>query len=158
MDDLFLLPSCPIAMPRAYWLGGFLTSALMLIQPNENDFNQIERRIETAGSDTFDMDIVNNLYGESALILPHRPYILLSGEFRSKSHNAYLGNNFELWNATAAFEAAKYLHFSDWPLPKVCIYPNQIDSVVEDFQFVSCSIVALDQCQRRSRRKTPAYV
>ncbi|KAI9371699.1 hypothetical protein BJX61DRAFT_543392 [Aspergillus egyptiacus] len=64
------------------------------------------------------MEIVNDLYKDSALILPHRPYDLLTGDFRSKSHSAYLGNDLEEWDPERILSEAKYLHFSDWPVPK----------------------------------------
>ncbi|KAL4874288.1 glucose N-acetyltransferase [Aspergillus karnatakaensis] len=121
MDELFLLPPCPVAMPRAYWLksdGHTLSSQLALIQPSEFEFSRIMAAISDAGSSEYDMEIVNNLYRDSALILPHRPYDLVTGEFRSKSHTAYLGNDVEVWDPEKTLQEAKYLHFSDWPVPK----------------------------------------
>jgi hypothetical protein len=122
MDELFLLPSCPVAMPRAYWLNPndrTLSSQLVLIEPSESEFTRIMAAISNAGSSDYDMEIVNNLYKDSALILPHRRYDLLTGEFRSKSHSSYLGNDVEVWDPEKILEEAKYLHFSDWPVPKV---------------------------------------
>ncbi|KAL3461830.1 nucleotide-diphospho-sugar transferase [Aspergillus heterothallicus] len=100
MDELSLLPPCPVAMPRAYWLNNSnsrtLGSHVLLIQPSEFEFARITAAIANAGSSDYDMEIVNKLYKDSALILPHRPYGLLTGEFRFTSHTAYL----------------------DWPVPK----------------------------------------
>ncbi|KAM6482823.1 nucleotide-diphospho-sugar transferase [Trichoderma sp. SZMC 28011] len=51
MDELFHLPPCPIAMPRAYWLlddpkaRGTLTSHVMVIQPSEREFERIQKRV-----------------------------------------------------------------------------------------------------------------
>ncbi|EPS34287.1 putative UDP-GlcNAc: N-acetylglucosaminyltransferase [Penicillium oxalicum 114-2] len=121
MDELFLLPSCPVAMPRAYWLNPndrVLSSQVVLIQPSKSEFDRIMTAINNAGSNEYDMEIVNDLYKDSALVLPHRPYDLLTGEFRSKTHEDYLGNSLEKWDPSAIFEEAKYLHFSDWPVPK----------------------------------------
>ncbi|KAL2842495.1 nucleotide-diphospho-sugar transferase [Aspergillus pseudodeflectus] len=121
MDELFLLPPCPVAMPRAYWLNPndrTLSSQLVLIEPSESEFTRIMAAISNAGSSDYDMEIVNNLYKDSALILPHRRYDLLTGEFRSKSHSSYLGNDVEVWDPEKILEEAKYLHFSDWPVPK----------------------------------------
>ncbi|KAE8422775.1 nucleotide-diphospho-sugar transferase [Aspergillus pseudocaelatus] len=121
VDELFLLPPCPVAMPRAYW-GNFddrvLGSYIMLIQPSEFEFNRVMQAIEKASDSEYDMEIVNHLYRDSALILPHRPYGLLTGEFRSNDHTAYLGNDIEMWDPDQVFKEAKYLHFSDWPVPK----------------------------------------
>lgn len=37
------------------------------------------------------MEIVNNLYRDNAMILPHRPYDMLTGEYRNTGgHNDYM--------------------------------------------------------------------
>ncbi|KAK3291532.1 glycosyltransferase family 8 protein [Chaetomium fimeti] len=123
MDELFLLPPCPVAMPRAYWLypdNKILSSQLILAQPSADEFARVLARVEEAGGNDYDMEIVNYLYGDSALVLPHRPYDLVSGEFREApdKHGRYLGNADERWDAVAAFNEAKFVHFSDWPVPK----------------------------------------
>ncbi|KAJ5513114.1 hypothetical protein N7463_002666 [Penicillium fimorum] len=135
MDELFLAPSSPVAMPLAYWKepgNGIFTSALLLIQPSTAAFDRTMDAISRSNSSTFDMDIMNNMYKDSTLILPHRPYILLTGEFRSNKHEAYLVNSGETWDAEKVFKAAKYLHFSDWPVPKPWI--KALPGVVEDSQ------------------------
>jgi hypothetical protein len=121
MDELFLLPPCPVAMPRAYWIKTppTLSSQLVLITPSTAEFSRIEHEIKTAEANEFDMEIVNTLYGDSALVLPHRPYNLLTGEFRHlENHTEYLGSATEVWDPKKALEEAKFLHFSDWPVPK----------------------------------------
>jgi hypothetical protein len=121
MDELFLLPPCPVAMPRAYWLDPkdhVLSSQLVLIQPSQLEFDRVMKGIETAEKNDYDMEIVNNLYKDNALILPHRPYDLLTGEFRSKEHVKYLGNEVEPWDPEKVLKEAKFLHFSDWPVSK----------------------------------------
>jgi len=123
MDELFLLPPCPVAMPRAYWLNPddrILSSQVLLIQPSEFEFKRVMDGMEHAGSGDYDMEIVNKLYRDSALVLPHRPYDLLTGEFRSKNHGSYMGNSEEPWDPEKILKEAKFLHFSDWPIPKVC--------------------------------------
>ncbi|KAH8820626.1 glucose N-acetyltransferase [Xylogone sp. PMI_703] len=120
MDELFLLPPCPVAMPRAYWLDQpFLSSQLVLIQPSKEEFARIKDAIDNAKGGDFDMEIVNNLYGKDCMIIPHRRYDLLTGEFRSKGqHLTYLGNEYEHWDPEKMLKEAKFLHFSDWPMPK----------------------------------------
>ncbi|KAE8330339.1 nucleotide-diphospho-sugar transferase [Aspergillus sergii] len=129
MDELFLLPPCPVAMPRAYW-GNFddrvLGSYIMLIQPSEFEFNRVMKAIKKASDSKYDMEIVNHLYRDSALILPHRPYGLLTGEFRSNHHTAYLGNDDEVWDPDQVFKEAKYMHSSDWPVSKPWNYTPQL--------------------------------
>ncbi|KAG9499228.1 hypothetical protein J7337_010047 [Fusarium musae] len=120
MDELFFLPDAPVAMPRAYWISPekVLSSQLMLIQPSEIEFSRIMERVQSVKSGEYDMEIVNQLYGDSALIFPHRRYDLLSGEFRNDKHAQYLGSELGTWDPAAAYSEAKLIHFSDWPLPK----------------------------------------
>ncbi|KAI0834334.1 glycosyltransferase family 8 protein [Hypoxylon sp. FL0890] len=135
MDELFLIPPCPIAMPRAYWLfpkDKILSSQLMLVQPSEVEFQRIMEKMDSAGRNDYDMEIVNQLYADSAMILPHRPYDLLTGEFRGDNHQNYLGTDREEWDPVAIFNEAKYLHFSDWPVPKPWIQMS--DSMRQDKQ------------------------
>ncbi|RDA88635.1 hypothetical protein CP532_5841 [Ophiocordyceps camponoti-leonardi (nom. inval.)] len=121
MDELFLLPPCPVAMPRAYWLypeKKILSSQLMLVQPSSTEFQRITEKISGAKSNDYDMEIVNDLYQDSAMILPHRPYDLLTAEFRTDNHVNYLGSDREAWDPVAVYNEAKFVHFSDWPVPK----------------------------------------
>ncbi|KAI0398493.1 glucose N-acetyltransferase [Xylariaceae sp. FL0594] len=121
MDELFLIPPCPVAMPRAYWLlpdKKILSSQLMLVQPSDVEFDRIMKNVEAADTSDYDMEIVNQLYSDSAMILPHRPYDLLTGEFRADKHENYLGTDREQFDPVTIFNEAKYLHFSDWPVPK----------------------------------------
>ena len=120
MDGLFLLPPAATAPPRAYWLSAAapmaLTTALILVQPSTAEFARVEAAIATATGGELDMEIVNKLYRRDALVLPHRRYLLLTGEFRNvdpEGHAAYLGNECERWDPDAALKEAKFLHFSD---------------------------------------------
>ena len=129
MDELFTIPTTPLAAPRAYWLypdkRPFLSSQLILVEPSTLEFDRIAAAIAAASSKEFDMEIVNNLYGTSCIVLPHRRYDLITGEFRRDSHDAYLGNEVETWDADAALNEAKFLHFSDWPVPKPWIKADE---------------------------------
>lgn len=116
MDELFLLPACPVAMPRAYWLHPgkkILSSQVVLIQPSASEFTRVMEMIDSSGTNDYDMEIVNDMYEDSAMVLPHRPYDLVTGEFRSSDHSAYLGSDAEAWDPVAAFNEAKFIHFSD---------------------------------------------
>lgn len=121
MDELFLLPPCPVALPRAFWLpveDHVLSSQLLLVQPSAFEFTRITAAIATAGWNDYDMEIINQLYGNSALILPHRKYDLLTRAFREDHKKSYLGNDIEEWDQEKVLAEAKFLHFSDWPVPK----------------------------------------
>ncbi|KAJ5179401.1 Glucose N-acetyltransferase 1 [Penicillium capsulatum] len=130
MDELFFLPSAIIAMPRAYWLlpqQRSLSSLLAVIQPSHREYKDMLGAIEATQNGQievnltatrYDMEILNDRYGDQALVLPHRQYGLVSGEFRAKRHTRYLGNDHEDWNADRVLAEAKFVHFSDWPGPK----------------------------------------
>ncbi|KAL8914216.1 MAG: hypothetical protein Q9171_001087 [Xanthocarpia ochracea] len=124
MDELFLLPLVPLALPRAYWLNAserVMSSQVLLIQPSKYEYERVAKAIDTAGPDDYDMEIVNQLYRDNAMILPHRPYDLLTGEFRDTGvvHKAYMGSEEEPFDPEAILKEAKFLHFSDWPMPKI---------------------------------------
>ncbi|KAM0491339.1 hypothetical protein ACHAP8_010720 [Fusarium lateritium] len=125
MDHYFLSPLAPVAVPRAYWLNEkdtdiakqILGSHVMLLEPSKARYDKIIN--EALQSGDFDMEVVNHMFRDSAMILPHRRLALLTGEFRAKDHSKYLAPDVdEDWNAMAEVSRAFLVHFSDWPLPK----------------------------------------
>ncbi|KAI9172356.1 glucose N-acetyltransferase [Paramyrothecium foliicola] len=132
MDELFLLPSAPVAMPRAYWLYDeepprhLLSSQLILLEPNKDEFERIMQKTKEAGKEDYDMEVMNTLYLDSAMVLPHRPYNLITSEFRAAHHSRYLGSEKMNWNPVNIFNEAKFLHFSDWPVPKPWIKDEKV--------------------------------
>jgi len=121
MDELFLLPHAPVAMPRAYWLDQpFLSSQLLIVTPSTVEWTRISTFMNTHDDAGFDMDILNKLYKDSATIIPHRAYDLLTAEFRHApdKHASYLGSAEEKWDGRKALDEAKFVHFSDWPVKK----------------------------------------
>ncbi|KAL3424252.1 glucose N-acetyltransferase [Phlyctema vagabunda] len=127
MDELFLVPPAPVAMPRAYWLkNGILGSEMMLIEPSAEAFANIERAIKKARHGQYDMEIVNKLYGSDALVLPHRPYTFMTGDFKGTNPTAWLSEG-EEWSPQAILDEAKYIHFSDWPLEKPWVWSDEKD-------------------------------
>lgn len=140
LDHLFRLPPAPIAMPRAYWSDmpapsddqaqpWPLTSMMMLIQPSRPELKYLLETLTSWRVDQnftsgkkYDMDLLNYRFGSSAMVLPHRPYALLTAEFRHEDHSTYLGlppsRSHGAWNAQKIFDEAYVVHFSDWPLPK----------------------------------------
>ena len=82
-------------MPRAYWLLPklVLSNQIMVVTPSTAEFERNLNKIERHDSSVYDMDIVNELYIEDSEIIPHRPYNLVTGEFRFKGeeHDKYLG-------------------------------------------------------------------
>jgi len=121
MDELFFLPTTPVAMPRAYWLDRFfLSSLLVVIEPSEESWQRVQSAMENHEGNDYDMEILNKVFGDSALVLLPRRYALLTQTFghQDDERKAYLGSPSEEWNAREVIEEAKFVHFSDWPLPK----------------------------------------
>jgi hypothetical protein len=105
---------------------------LMVIKPNHKELDEFKWRMSRGGNSMlvnahrFDMELINERFEDSALVLPHRPYALLTGEFRRHDHDTYLGGPEEKWDAEKVLKEAKLVHFSDWPLPKPWImWPTQ---------------------------------
>lgn len=91
----------------------------------------------------FDMDVLNTLYKDSCMILPHRRYNLLSAEFKADNHTKYLGSD-EVWDGPRILQEAKFIHFSDWPMPKPWL--KAPDSSIEEFQ---------PRCRERKEEEEP---
>jgi hypothetical protein len=133
MDELFLLPDTLVAMPRAYWMDQpFLSSQLVVISPSSTEWNRVDQAAKDHDRNDYDMDILNRLYGNTSMVLPHRKYDLLTGEFRGSEHARYLGSDTEIWNPRKALKEAKFLHFSDWPMPKPWIHSSE--ALLEQYQ------------------------
>lgn len=94
MVPCYLSPKAPVAVPRAYWLNDkgasikdqMLGSHVMLIEPNMNNYRRIIE--EATASGDFDMEVLNRLFKDSAMILPHRRIALLTGELRQTTMTA----------------------------------------------------------------------
>lgn len=144
LDDLFLLPSTPLAIPRAYWLSPdplpektinkyILSAQILVVEPSTVVFGKLMDEVAKKRVNDYDMEVINWVLAAEALVLPHRRLDLLSGEFRRDRSvvgvgdkgkgkggwDRYLGQTGERWNATMVLEEARYVHFSDWPRPKV---------------------------------------
>ena len=123
LDELFLLPGASVAMTRAYWAlpeKKALTSLLVVLEPSYKEFNRLLDAGQAARKEgkEFDMDILNNFYDNTAMVLPHQKYGLISGEFRSEDHKHFLGHPDREWDPQRALDEASLVHFSDWPVPK----------------------------------------
>jgi hypothetical protein len=112
MDELFLMPPAPMAMPRAYWMdNGEFTTQLNLVQPSNAAFTAIQEKLARREKDEYDGEIINDVFGLSCAAIPHRPYNLLTGEFRYTNHSNYLGSVDRVWDAEKVIEEAKYVQF-----------------------------------------------
>jgi hypothetical protein len=136
LDELFFLPKTPMAMPREYWSDKpkdqlCLSAQLMLLQPNAAETKNMWETLQTwrldanhAPSQHYDNELINDRFGSSAMVLPHRPYLLQTSEFRLHDHTSYMGSTnapkttAHEWDPFKQMKEAKLIHFDDWPLPK----------------------------------------
>ncbi|KAL8715452.1 MAG: hypothetical protein Q9220_000786 [cf. Caloplaca sp. 1 TL-2023] len=123
LDDLFFLPSTPVAMTREYWNlpeKKTLSPRFMVIQPSQAEFERLSTatREDMRPEGEYDTEILNRFYGDSAMVLPHQAYGLLSSEFRTEDHREYLGNTYDPWDPEKALQDASVVHFVDEPFPK----------------------------------------
>ncbi|KAK7424600.1 N-acetylglucosaminyltransferase [Neonectria magnoliae] len=76
---------------------------------------------EAQQSGEFDMEVLNHMFRDLAMISPHwrLALALLTGEFYTRDHSKYLAPDVdEEWNSMSEVSRAYSVHFSDWPLPK----------------------------------------
>ena len=85
LDHVFSLPAVDLAAPRAYWLGssGF-TSAFLLVSLSDRLWNRMDLALKTIKENTFDMDLLNRMFGETTMILPG-DYCVLNSEWETNS-------------------------------------------------------------------------
>lgn len=109
----------------------------MVLTPSPSSFSLVEAAIKKARYGVYDMEIMNSLFGSTCLLLPHRIYALLSGEYRSNNHDPFLNLDTTLgvgeggereredWNPDMVINDAKFVHFSDHPLGKPWMISEQ---------------------------------
>ncbi|KAJ5684825.1 uncharacterized protein N7477_001170 [Penicillium maclennaniae] len=118
MDELFFLPPTTIAMPRAYWLlphTKTLSSLLAVIQPSYREYTALTDYLKPVQAGQIEVNLTDIRYDMELL-----------------NDRTYLGNDHEAWNPDLALAEAKFVHFSDWPLPKPWImWPQEILAKVQ---------------------------
>ena len=71
LDHVFALPAVDLAAPRAYWKGSFgFTSAFLLVTLSERLWSRIELTLQTIEHNIFDMDLLNDMFAETVMLLP----------------------------------------------------------------------------------------
>lgn len=129
LDDLFLrnhtLPNAVLAAPRAYWEPKdynnphpTLTSGFMLIEPSYEKFQTVLAAAQVRPEKDYDMDVINDVFKGKMEVLPHRGLSMLTAELRETVHWNYLDVD-DKWDGRKEIGNVAYLHFSDWPFPKV---------------------------------------
>lgn len=123
MDELFTLAllGSPVDLVRAYWeLSQPKNSSHFMVLTQSHTSERMQTLIAKNVTNNYDMDIIDTAFVSSCMVLPHRPYALLTGEFfhTDQEHVKYIGNDEEKWDGGKVLQEAKMVHFSDWPIPK----------------------------------------
>ncbi|KAL6720372.1 hypothetical protein ACLMJK_002293 [Lecanora helva] len=132
MDGLFLAPRASAALVRAYWElpeERELASSFVLLEPSEVDFQQLAAAARSMAEqeEARDMNLLNRFYKDSAMVLSHREYGMMTEELRVDDHTNFLGNIVEPWDPHKVIKEASLVHFSDNPLPKPWImWPHKL--------------------------------
>ena len=86
LDHLFVgLPEVDVAASRAYWLAkDFLSSTFMMINLSSRLWETVQNGLTTVTMDEYDMDLMNDMFGETV--------VMLSGEY------ATVNSHWEDWN------------------------------------------------------------
>ncbi|KDO20354.1 hypothetical protein SPRG_13499 [Saprolegnia parasitica CBS 223.65] len=93
LDELFHLPHAVFWAPRAYWLEHlqpFITSVLLVVDPDNALFTHLEHAIEHETEVRFDMDVLNVEWQHVAGILPSE-YVVLTTHLKENVHKYLFG-------------------------------------------------------------------
>jgi hypothetical protein len=130
LDELFLIPAAPVAMPYIYYgqaKGWHFSTQLTLMTPSAKSFAQISKAIQTLSPTEDDLSVLETLFHGQIIRIPQRPFALLAGEYRRKSHAHYIGNRWpKKWDPDYMLGESRILHFSDHPIPKPWIKASQV--------------------------------
>lgn len=99
-DHLFMgLPDVDLAAPRAYWLAkDFLASTFLMINLSDRLWHVVERALDSVGFNKFDMDLINDLLGDTVM--------MLSGEYVT------LNSHWEDWNLPTWYHPVSELNMT----------------------------------------------
>lgn len=100
LDALFTgLPEADLAAPRAYWLAkDFISSTFMMISLSDRLWDTVDAALKEVEREKFDMDLVNDLFGDTVL--------MLGGEFVT------INSHWEDWNLPGWFHAGSELNMT----------------------------------------------
>ena len=112
LDHLFKLDPAFIYSQPAYWLAPtmgqkFFTSVLLVVQPNSSEF---DRLLDTDYKRKFDMDIINEEYGNEIRPLP-LGYVVLNTDLDNAPEQTNRANI----STSELAQKAHIVHFSEGP-------------------------------------------
>lgn len=122
MDELFLFPKAPVAIPHIYTGSNWSYSTqIMLVTPSISTFDTINNLLDSANDTTTDFSLLMQAIPVSTITrIPQRPYLLLSSSLRDSGaqHKQYLAPFKGLfpgttWDPDYMVRNVKFLSFSE---------------------------------------------
>ncbi|KAM0521804.1 hypothetical protein ACHAPE_002365 [Trichoderma viride] len=89
-----------------------LASHFFVIQPDKYEFSRIQKAIKLAADDEYNMELLNKLYHDTATVLPHWPYTMMSSELYETNHTLYLGSDAKEWTSMAVMSQVRMVRIS----------------------------------------------
>jgi hypothetical protein len=81
LDHVFSLPVVDVAAPRAYWISqNTISSTFMLITLSDRLWKRVENALESLEPGVYDMDLINDLFGDVVMVLPGQ-YVTLNSHW-----------------------------------------------------------------------------
>lgn len=179
LDELFLLPKTPIAMPRAYWSSSssltssdpsskitnnhyriHLSPRLILLEPSRETYNLVTSlgKPDQKQPVASDSALYTSLFAPSALILPHQVYMFPVSELRTSDHSPFFGSfpssslttTTPTWDIESILSSAAVIHFLDNPFPKPWImWPREM--LAEEMPICEGEDGKREACQNKER-------
>lgn len=85
LDHVFSLPAVDLAAPRAYGQGSLgFTSAFLLVSLSDRLWSRMELALQSIDDKIYDMDLLNQMFGETTMLLPG-DYCTLNSEWETNS-------------------------------------------------------------------------
>ncbi|KAF2767468.1 hypothetical protein EJ03DRAFT_276140, partial [Teratosphaeria nubilosa] len=118
LDHLFVgLPDVDLAAPRAYWLSkDFLASTFLMINLSDRLWHTVESALATVQYNKFDMDLINDVLGETVM--------MLSGEYVT------LNSHWEDWGLPSWYHASEGLNLTTHPFSQELSRPRDSAAVI----------------------------
>ncbi|KAK5674283.1 hypothetical protein LTS10_013021 [Elasticomyces elasticus] len=116
LDHLFAgLPDVDLAAPRAYWLAkDFLASTFLMINLSNRLWRTVKAALDSIEYNKFDMDLINDLLGDSVMMLSGE-YVTLNSHWEDWNLPRWYHpmsrlnmTTVEMWNDLAKAEAAHH--------------------------------------------------
>ena len=128
LDHVFDLPTVDVAAPRAYWIqdGTGFTSTFLLVMLSDRVWDRMAQELRTIRHNVFDMDLVNEMFKQTVLMLPG-DYATLNSHWETNDIPSWWMGDTPVWPYTQ-LPKAKVTPEKD--LPPGMVVPEQ--SELED--------------------------